>query len=80
MERGAKTLFLQVLAEEVADLAEGFAYFGNAIVPAILRVRLAFVDLQEGLDSQLAQLAMHMHCVAEQQDRKMAGEAWVEAI
>ena len=50
----ARPLFLEVLAKEVTDLAEGFTYFGDTIVAPVLRVRLAFVDLEERVDAQVA--------------------------
>jgi hypothetical protein len=57
-------LFLEVLVKKRGDFCKGFAGFRHAIIAPVLRVRLAFKDLQEGVDAQVAQFAMHPHGVA----------------
>src|SRR5436190_16369990 len=64
----------EVLVEELRDLAEGFPRFGRAYVPVVVRMRLAFVDLQHRFDPRLTQLAMHPHSTAQQQVAGSGGE------
>src|SRR5437868_3717643 len=59
--------FPEVLVEEARDLLERLAALGRAWIAVVLRVRLAFVDLEQRLDAGLAQLAVHAHRVAEEQ-------------
>src|SRR5258708_11115939 len=59
--------FPQMLVEEMRDLPNGVLGFRRVDVAQILGMRLAFEDLQHGLDAGLAQLAMHPHRIAEQE-------------
>jgi hypothetical protein len=57
----------EVFVEEGADFAEGFFRFGSLIVEQVMRVRLAFEDLQLRIDARLAELAVHANGVAQEQ-------------
>ncbi len=50
------------------------ALVSGAFVAQIMRVRLALEHLQERFDAGIAQLAVHPHCVAEQQVARARGE------
>ena len=63
--------------EEAGDLLERFAGFRSGVVAQVVRVRLAFEDLERGLDAGLAQLAVDRTVLLESRSRvplvRMAG-------
>src|SRR5271165_7261584 len=60
-------LLAEMLVEKLGNLAERDGGLGQAIVEQVLRVRLAFVDLELRLHPSRAERAMHPHRVAQQQ-------------
>ena len=59
----------QMFAEERGDLSESLLGLGHAIIKLVLRVRLALVNLELGLDPGPAQLAMHPHSLLSSRSR-----------
>src|SRR5690349_3378647 len=60
-------LFPEMLVEERGDFLKRLFRLRRGVVAIVMGVRLAFENLQRGLDAGLAQLAMNAHGVAEQQ-------------
>jgi hypothetical protein len=56
-----------MLVEKLGNLAERDGGLGHAIIEQVLRVRLAFVDLELRLHPSRAERAMHPHRVAQEQ-------------
>src|SRR3954470_15101732 len=63
-----------MLVEKRGYLAKRLARFRNGVIAAILRMALAFIDIEVGLDPGAAQLAMGAHRVRQQQIARAAGE------
>src|SRR5438132_11102641 len=63
-----------MLVEESSDFLERVLGVRRGIVAVILRVRLAFEDLQHGFYARLAELAMHAYGVAQQEVARAAGQ------
>src|SRR5271165_538887 len=71
----------QLLAEKLGNLAERDGGLGQAIIEQVLRVRLAFVDLELRLHPGRAERAMHPHRVAQQQVACAGGQdGWRESV
>lgn len=60
----ARPLFPKMLVEKAGDFFKCLPRFRRSVVTVILRVRLAFIDLQHRLDASLTKLAMDAHRVA----------------
>ena len=56
-----------MLVEKLGNLAERHCGLGQAIVEQVLRMRLAFVDLELCLHPSRAERAMHPQRVAQEQ-------------
>ena len=61
----AGRLLAEMLVEKLSNLTERDGGLGQAIVEQVLRVRLAFVDLELRLHPGRAERAMHPHRVAQ---------------
>src|SRR5215813_10202732 len=71
----------QVHIEEMGDFVEVFLRFGHMDIGAILTVRLTFPDLQHGLHTSSAQLAMHAYSKRKIQITRAASEdRWRESV
>ena len=70
----ASRLLAQMLVEKLGNLAERDGRLGQPIVEEVLRVRLAFVDLQLRLHPGRAERPMHPHRIAQQQVAGAAGQ------
>src|SRR4030095_17007710 len=57
-------LFSEALVEEMGDLFECLLSLGGTCITVVLRVRLAFIDLQHRVYTSLPQLAMRSHRIA----------------
>ncbi len=64
----------EVFVEEGGDFTESFFGFGSLIVEHVLSVRLAFEDLQLGIDARLAEFAVDANGVAQEQVAGAGGE------
>ena len=71
---GFSCYFPRCLSKNAGDFLESLFRFRRGIVAVIMRVRLAFIDLQRRIDAGLAQLAVNAHGVAQQEIARAAGE------
>src|SRR5450432_2576711 len=70
----SRSLFSEVLVEEIRDVGEGLLGLRRVRGEGKLRVGLTFIDIQIGFDSGAAQLAVRAHGVAEEQIARAGGE------
>jgi hypothetical protein len=74
-------LLAEMLVEKLGNLAERHCGLGQAIVEQVLRMRLAFVDLELRLHPGRPERAMHPHRVAQQQVACAGGQdGWRESV
>src|ERR1700760_1024501 len=66
-------LLLQISIEETRDVGEGFLRLRRIGVELVLRVRLAFIDVEVGDHAGAPQFAMGPDCVAQEQIARARG-------
>src|SRR5258706_7230138 len=64
----------QMPVEETRDVGKGFPGLRRVHVEAVLRVRLALIDVELGGDAGTPQLAMRAHRVGEEEVARAAGQ------
>jgi hypothetical protein len=63
----SSTLFRQISVEERGHLAEVLPGLGRIRIGRILRMRLAFEDMEIRDDASLTQFTMHAYCIRQEQ-------------
>jgi hypothetical protein len=74
MTADARALPLEMPIEEARHLLKSLLRFRRGVVEEILRVRLAFIDMESRFDAELTEFPVDAHRVAQEQIPRSAGQ------